>query len=73
MNKRFSSLFREFISLISKTHLKIQNSGEKVFVPFQGIHFFNIADRTGISESKLSVFVPFQGIHFFNRRRASRI
>ena len=37
-----------------------------VFVPFQGIHFFNLNEEADGVVIEL-VFVPFQGIHFFNR------
>ena len=37
-----------------------------VFVPFQGIHFFNYKGEENHDKGRKKVFVPFQGIHFFN-------
>ena len=62
----FSSLFREFISLMHRNSLSRYKNGLRVFVPFQGIHFFN-RNYTRLSVKNWTrVFVPFQGIHFFN-------
>ena len=43
------------------------NKEMKVFVPFQGIHFFNTAYGIAKALNVKVVFVPFQGIHFFNK------
>ena len=41
VREQFSSLFREFISLMKKKRICIWQISKSVFVPFQGIHFFN--------------------------------
>ena len=43
---KFSSLFREFISLIIVACSILKGGSLPVFVPFQGIHFFNITVKT---------------------------
>ena len=68
----FSSLFREFISLICSNLTRTTNISQLVFVPFQGIHFFNLKLKPKKMKWSKKVFVPFQGIHFFNQKKYLR-
>ena len=60
---KFSSLFREFISLIIVACSILKGGSLPVFVPFQGIHFFN-KEKLILSVMYYKSFRPFSGNSF---------